>query len=156
MVPVLEMPLMDTKIDHGAWVVVCDGAKALVLENAGNRKSPNLKTKEVYQQDDLKTHELGTDKPGRASSPVGSGRSAVEQTDWHDQQEQRFLSKLAERLDRAVLGGETPSLIVVAPPRAIGMLRRQFTSHVRQAIRAEVEKDYVKMPVDEITRHLIQ
>jgi protein required for attachment to host cells len=147
---------MDMKIDHGAWVVVCDGAKALVLENSGTRKSPNLKTKEVYQQDDLKTHELGTDKPGRASSSVGSARSAVEQTDWHDQQEQRFLAKLAERLDKAVLGGEMPSLIVVAPPRAIGMLRRQFTSHVRQAIRAEVEKDYVKMPVDEITRHLIQ
>jgi hypothetical protein len=26
--------------------------------------------------------------------------------------------------------------------------------HVRQAIRAEVEKDYVKMPVNEIERHL--
>jgi protein required for attachment to host cells len=52
-----------------------------------------------------------------------------------------------------VLGGETPSL-VVAPPRAIGVLRRAFTTHVRQAIRAEVEKDFVKMPVDEIERHL--
>ena len=41
----LEMPLMDMKIDHGKWVVVCDGAKALVLENAGNRKTPNLKTR---------------------------------------------------------------------------------------------------------------
>ena len=33
---------MDMKIDHGMWVVVCDGAKALVLENSGNRKTPNL------------------------------------------------------------------------------------------------------------------
>jgi len=144
----------DLKIDHGGWVVVCDGARALVLENAGNRKTPRLKTKEVYEQADPKTHEMGTDKPGRAFNSVGHGRSAMEQVDWHDQEEQRFLAKLAARLDRAVLGGETPSLIVVAPPRAIGMLRREFTSHVRQAIRAEIEKDYVKMPVDEITRHL--
>jgi protein required for attachment to host cells len=78
----------------------------------------------------------------------------MEQPDWHDQSEQRFLAKLAARLDRAVLGGETPSLIVVAPPRAIGVLRRAFTTHVRQAIRAEVEKDFVKMPIDEIERHL--
>jgi protein required for attachment to host cells len=147
---------MDMKIDHGTWVVVCDGAKALVLENAGTRKTPNLKTKEVYQQNDPKTHEIGADKPGRAFNSVGNGRSAMEQTDWHDQEEQRFLTTLAARLDKAVLGGETPSLIVVAPPRAIGVLRRQFTSHVRQAIRAEIEKDYVKMPVDEITRHLMQ
>lgn len=147
---------MNSKIDHGMWVVVCDGAKALVLENAGSRKTPNLKTKEVYEQDAPKTHEMGADKPGRAFNSVGAARSAVEQTDWHDREEQRFLAKLAARLDKAVLSGETPSLIVVAPPRAIGVLRRQFTSHVRQAIRAEVEKDYVKLPVDEITRHLVQ
>jgi len=146
--------MTEVKIDHGAWVVVCDGAKALVLENAGNRKTPNLRTKEVYEHDDPKTHELGTDRPGRSSSSVGNGQSAMEQTDWHDIEEQRFLAQLAARLDRAVLGGETPSLIVVAPPRAIGVLRKAFTSHVRQAIRAEVEKDYVKLPVDEIARHL--
>ncbi len=148
--------MAELKIDSGAWVVVCDGAKALVLENAGSRKTPNLKTREVYEHDDPKTREIGTDRPGRSVSSVGQGRSAIEQADWHDQEEQRFLAKLAVRLDKAVLGGETPSLIVVAPPRAIGVLRREFTSHVRQAIRAEVEKDYVRMPVDEITRHLVQ
>jgi protein required for attachment to host cells len=46
-------------------------------------------------------------------------------------------------------------LIVVAPPRAIGVLRREFSPHVRQALKAEVEKDYVKMSVDEIVRHLV-
>jgi protein required for attachment to host cells len=148
--------MADLKIDSGAWVVVCDGAKALVLENAGSRKTPTLKTREVFEHDDPKTSEIGTDRPGRSFSSVGHGRSAMEQADWHDQEEQRFLAKLAARLDKAVLGGETPSLIVVAPPRAIGVLRREFTSHVRQAIRAEVEKDYVRMPIDEITRHLIQ
>jgi protein required for attachment to host cells len=146
--------MSDLKIDHGGWVVVCDGAKALVLQNFGNRVNWNLKTREVYEQDDPKTHEIGTDQPGRTFNSIGNGRSAMEQPDWHDQQEQRFLAKLAARLDKAVLGGETPSLIVVAPPRAIGVLRRAFTTHVRQAIRAEVEKDFVKMPVDEIERHL--
>ena len=40
-------------IRHGEWVVVCDGAKALVLENAGDAKFPNLKTIEVFEQKDL-------------------------------------------------------------------------------------------------------
>ena len=40
-------------IQHGEWVVVCDGAKALVLENAGDAKFPNLKTLEVFEQKDL-------------------------------------------------------------------------------------------------------
>ncbi len=146
--------MADVMIDKGAWVVVCDGAKALVLENVGNRLAPSLVTREVYGQPDPKTHELGTDKPGRSFSSVGSGRSAMEQTDWHEQEEQRFLAKLAARLDKAVLAGETRSLIVVAPPRAIGVLRRQYSAHIRQALKAEVEKDYVRMPVADIARHL--
>ena len=43
-------------IQSGEWVVVCDGAKALVLENVGDTKFPNLKTVEVFEQDDKPTH----------------------------------------------------------------------------------------------------
>jgi protein required for attachment to host cells len=57
-------------------------------------------------------------------------------------------------LDRAIVAGEIKSLVVVAPPRALGVLRKQYSTHVRQALRAEVEKDYAKMPVDEIARYL--
>jgi hypothetical protein len=35
------------KIEQGDWVVVCDGGKALVLQNIGDGKFLNLKTKEV-------------------------------------------------------------------------------------------------------------
>jgi len=142
------------KIDRGEWVVVADGARALVLENVGDRLYPDLRTKEVYKQPDLKTSELGTDQPGRSFSSVGSGRSAMEQTDLHDLAERRFLTQLAERLDKAVLAGETKTLILVAPPRALGVLRGAFSKHVREAVREEIEKDYVKMPVDEIAKHL--
>ena len=88
-------------IHRGEWVVVCDGAKALVLENAGDAKFPNLKTVEVFEQKNLATHELGTDKPGPRHSSAGHGRSSVEQTDWHDQAEQAFLVQLAQHLDAA-------------------------------------------------------
>jgi protein required for attachment to host cells len=145
---------MSLKIERGEWVVVADGARALILENVGDSKFPDLRTREVYKQPDPKTKDIGTDRPGRSFQSVGHARSAVEQTDWHEQEEQRFLVKLAARLDKAVQSGETKSLVLVAPPRAIGILRGALTQHVRKALRAEIEKDYVKMPVDEITRHL--
>src|SRR5207244_8595266 len=87
--------MSNVKIRRGNWVVVCDGAKALVLENVGNANVPNLMTKEVYEQEDPKTHELGTDAPGRAFNSVGEIRSAMEQTDLHDQAERGFLEELA-------------------------------------------------------------
>lgn len=141
-------------IKHGEWIVVCDGAKALILENTGDVKFPNLKTVQVFEQKDLPTHLLGTDAPGRSHSSMGNGRSAVEQTDWHDQSEQLFLTHLAQRLDADVAAGKTKSLIVVAPPRALGMIRHAYSHALRGAIRAEIDKDLVKHPVHDIEKHL--
>ncbi len=50
--------------------------------------------------------------------------------------------------------GETKALIVVAPPRALGVLRQAYTASVRGAVRNEVDKDLVKMPVYEIEKRL--
>jgi protein required for attachment to host cells len=142
------------KIRQHDWVVVCDGTKALVLENAGDEVFPNLKTKEVYAQKDPKTHEQGTDAPGRVQPSVGTARSALEQTDWHDRAEATFLEDLAARLDAAVTAGETKAVILVAPPRALGVLRRSYSPRLRDALRAEIDKDLVKKPVHEIEKHL--
>ena len=142
------------KIRQGDWVIVCDGKKALVLENAGDEKFLNLKTREVYEQPDLKTRELGTDAPGRTFNSVGAGRSALEPTDWHAQEEDRFLCKLAERLDAAVNAGQAQALILIAPPRALGVLRQTYSHGLRAAIRVEIDKDFVKLPLHEIEKHL--
>lgn len=115
---------------------------------------PNLKTREVREQESAKTHEQGTDAPGRSVNSVGNRRSAMEQTDWHAQDEQRFLVDLAKRLDSAVTTGETKSIIIVAPPRALGVLRQAYSSGLRGALKAEVDKDFVKMPVHEIEKKL--
>ena len=146
--------MTNIRIRSGDWVVVCDGAKALILENAGDAISPNLKTREVHEQDAAKTHEQGTDAPGRAINSIDGRRSAMEQTDWHDQEEERFLHNLAGRLDAEVSGGKAKSLILIAPPRALGMLRHAYSHNLRAALRAEIDKDLVKLPVHEIERHL--
>jgi protein required for attachment to host cells len=143
------------KMAEGTWVVVCDGAKALVLENVGDAKFPNLRTKEVFEEPHASTQEQGTDAPGRAHNSVGSARSAVEQTDWHDQAERQFLDKLLAHLDTALTAGETTALILVAPPRALGMLRHAYSQQIRSALQHELDKDLVKMPVHEIETYLV-
>jgi protein required for attachment to host cells len=146
--------MSDLLIHRDEWVVVCDGAKALVLENVGDTKFPNLKMRKVYEQQDLPTHLLGADKPGRTHSSAGSGSSSVTQTDWHNQAEQAFLTDLAQKLDAAVTAGKTKSIILAASPRALGMIRPAYSHALRAAVRAEVDKDLVKLPVHEIEKHL--
>ena len=145
------------KINHEDWVVVCDGRKALILRNAGDELYPNLKMVEVHEHDDAQTRMLGTDRPGRVHSAAASGqaaRSAVEQTDWHDASERTFLKALAERLDKAVVAGEAHAIHIVAPPRALGVLRQAYSPALRGKLRGEFEHEYVKLPVDEIERRL--
>ena len=146
--------MTNVNIRQGDWVVVCDGKKALVLENIGNAKVLNLKTREVYEHPAAKTRELGTDAPGRSFASVGTARGTVEQTDWHDQEEQRFLHQFTEHLDAAVIASKAKSVVMVAPRRALGALRRSYSPHLRNAVRAEIDKDFVKLPVREIERHL--
>ncbi len=141
-------------IHHDEWVVVCDGAKALVLQNTGDVRFPNLKTIAVYEQKDLPTREIGADKPGRTHSSAGSGSSSVTQTDWHNQAEQAFLTHLAQKLDAAVAVGKAKSIILAASPRALGMIRPAYSHALRAAIRTEVDKDLVRLPVYEIEKHL--
>ena len=142
------------KIHQGDWVVVCDGKKALVLENAGDEKFLNLKTRQVFNHPDQKTSELGTGAPGRSFSSVGHGRSAVEQTDWHTQEEERFLRTLAGHLDTEVKAGRAKSIVIVAPPRALGVLRPAYTHDLRRVLSTEIDKDLVSLPVHEIEKRL--
>jgi protein required for attachment to host cells len=83
-----------------------------------------------------------------------AARSTVEQTDWHDEAERAFLKELAKRLDAAAASNETKAIVIVAPPRALGMLRPAYTPALRRKLREEIEHDYVKLPVADIERRL--
>jgi len=143
------------KVKAGDWVVVCDGRKALILENIGDEVFPNLHTKEIREHTETRTSAQGSDAPGRVHQSVGPARSAIAQTDWHDQEERAFLTALASRLHAALCKGEARALIVVAAPRALGMLRDLYSPTVRKAVRAELGKDLVKLPVHEIEKQLL-
>ena len=141
-----------TTIGKGDWIVVCDGRKALIYENAGDEKFVNLRTKESYDHPDASTREQGASPPGRSFQSTGDGRSAVSQTDWHDEAERAFLMSLAERLNSAVAADHTKALTIVAPPRALGMIRPKYSPALRRAIVREIAKDLVKRPIDVIER----
>jgi len=140
------------KVKTGHWVVVCDGRKALILENAGDEKFINLRPKEVREHPDAPTREQGASPPGRSFQSVGRARSAVEQTDWHDEAERGFLRALVERLNAAVEAGETEAVTMIASPRALGMIRPVYSTVLRQKIVQEVPKDLVNRTTDEIER----
>lgn len=146
--------MVDIKIVRGTWIVVCDGAKALILENTGGSLKPDLQTRETLEQPSMPDREIGTDKPGRTHQSNGVGGSAVEETDWQEQAEKDFLKGVAAKIDALAQSREIRSLIIMAPPRALGVLRPHLGAQAQAAITAEIPKDLTNLPVDQIERYL--
>ena len=138
-------------IPSNALVLVSDGRRARLLRNQGTLANPKLTVERALEQQNPPTREQGTDKPGRMHGTDGVSRSAVEQTDWHQIQEQRFASELAELLYKLGHAGEFVELIVVAPPKMLGDLRASFHPKVSSAVIAEVPKDLTRYSVPEIS-----
>ena len=140
-------------MQHGktmTWVAVADGAKALVFENLGTELEPALHVLRKEELDNPPTREQGTDRPGRRPDTGIGQRSAMEETDWHDIAEERFLRAFAERLNRAAEAGRVARLVLIAPPRALGVLREALAGPAAGIVAAEIDKDLTNQPVDKI------
>jgi len=144
------------RIPHGAMIFVGDGRKALFLRNDGDEKFPNLKTEQVFVDENPLTHEQGTDRPGSTVESAGTHRrSSVSQTDWHHLEEHRFVERVAAALEHVVRARDVPAVVIAAPPRTLADLRIAFHADVKKRIVAEVGKDLTNHPVAEIETHLL-
>ncbi|WP_026868946.1 host attachment protein [Inquilinus limosus] len=142
------------RLCHDAWIVVCDAMKVLFLRNAGDARLPDLRVIERMDAPDSgRTSDQGTDRPGllqNRSAPA----STIEQTDWHDQAKDDFALRIAGRLDQLHREGPASPIVLVAPPRILGSLRRALGPAASASVEAEIAKDLTKHPVHEIERLL--
>ena len=144
--------MLDLKFAHGDVILVCDGARALILENIGDAKFPNFRTREAVEEHHASTHEQGADAPGRVHASVGTARSSVEQTDWKNQSEADFLERVLKKLEAD--SANIRKLHIVAPPKALGVLRQAYGNGLRAILGEEIAKDLTGMPVHEIEKLL--
>ena len=142
-------------IAHNSWVIVCDGRKAIFLRNDGDGAHPRLKVEqEMHDTENPASHDQGSDRPGRMQSMGAGPRSSMEAPDYHDRQEGAFIEKISHMLSLACVERTIKSVVIVAAPRALAMLRRVLSAPVRLLVKAEIDKDLTRHPVHEIERLL--
>ena len=140
------------QVPHNSFVVVADGEKMLFFRNEGDTDYPKLEVERKREQDNPPDRDQKSDGPGRAFSSVGSGRSAFEEADFHQLEEDRFAAETAEMLKQRALRNDFDSLIVVAPPRTLGELRKHYHKEVEKRLAGEIAKDLTGHPVEEIEK----
>ena len=140
------------RVPHNALLLVGDGQKALFLRNKGNAKRVDLVVERILARDNPPTREQGTDRPGRSSAGLGVARSAMEEADWHYLAKERFAGELADALYRGAHASLFDRLVIIAPPKILGNLRKAFHPEVAERIAAEIPKELTSHPVAEIER----
>lgn len=138
-----------------ARILVTDGARAIVLRNEGDALQPELKAVRAYAQDNPPSRNLGSDKPGRTNDSFGN-RSAMEIPDWHRIAEDRFVASIAADMDRDLRAGDYETLIVAAPPVALGEYRKVVSPAVSKVTVMELDKDLTRHNSAEIAKHVVR
>ena len=143
-------------LPHDALVLVADGRKMLFFRNRGDENQIDLRTEahdaRRYQRKD---REIKTDAPGVVQQSFGSGRSTYEEPDFQQQEEDRWIKDAADELKERVLRNDFDALAIVAPPKALGVLRKCLHKEVEKRLICTVNKEMSDRPVPDIEALLV-
>ena len=137
-------------LPHDALVLVADGRKMLFFRNHGDENQIDLRTEAHDKRQDRKDREIKTDAPGTAKQSFGYGRSTYEEADFQQQEEDRWIKDAADELKKRVLRGDFEALAIVAPPKALGVLKKCLHKEVEKRIICTVNKEMSGRPIPDI------
>ncbi|PLK26040.1 host attachment protein [Novosphingobium sp. TH158] len=115
-------------LSHGTVIVLVDGRGLELYRNAGDEAGPELAAMPAPKLD------------SRNHSGAGHHSSAGNHAD-SQVGEDAHANAVAQWLNAEVLGHRIEQLVVIAPPRTLGELRRHFHKQTEKAIARELAKD---------------
>jgi protein required for attachment to host cells len=142
-------------IPHGALVLVADGKKTLFLRNHGDTGMIDLRTEARGERADPMDRDIKTDAPGAQSPSAGFGRDTMEETDFHQQGEDRWIRDAAEEVNRRALTNNFDALVVVVPPKALGQFRKKLHKEAERRLILTVNKEMTDRPIPDIEELLV-
>ena len=121
------------------WIVSGDASRARVLQVTGPERleevqdfvNPGSRLHDREQLQDAHPRFRGTSGPG----------SDREETSASDLEAEKFSKEIGRFLDQARVQKRYDELILIAPPRFLGMVRKELGKEVQKLVRDEIDKD---------------
>lgn len=135
---------------NNALVLVTDGRKTLFFRNHGDENQIDLRTEAHDERADLKDGEIKSDAAGSSKQSFGYGRPAMEETDFHQLEEDRWAHAAAEEVNRRVLSNGFDSLVIIAPPKTLGLIRKKLHKEAERRLVCEIPKEMTGRPIPDI------
>lgn len=143
----VEMPL--------TWVIVADASRARFLKFKGHVSGLEEFHDLVNPKGRLKNKDLVTDRHGTTSNRKGTGTPQMgDNGEAAHQVERAFAHELGQELSRMTREAGVESLILAAPPRFLGELRRNLDKTTAALVHQEINKDISTLAPHEIKRHM--
>ena len=133
-----------TAIPHDTLLLVADGEKMMFLRNHGKGLQPEFQLESRQDRPDLPNTE------GKSGTATGGGDQ-----DYHKDEENRFAADLADQLRMRALAHDFEALIIVAPPRTLGELRKNLHTEVEKRVIMELAKEMTDRPIPDINAMLM-
>ncbi len=139
------------------WILVAHDAGARVFENHGPNKGIQEVETVEHPEGRERDRDLVSDRPGR-SFRKNSGdprRAAMSQSVGpHERAVSAFAKSLAEELRSARVQNRFERLVLVAPPKFLGLLRSSLDGPTSQLVVGSIDKDLANSSNAELVKHL--
>ncbi|MEM7490778.1 MAG: host attachment family protein [Pseudomonadota bacterium] len=139
-------------LKNGTMVVVADSEKALFMVNRTDGEDPNLDIVRKDYEENPPDREQTENRRGRQSESTGPRTYAYDETDFHELQKERFAADLAEKLYKIAHSGTYDTLVIVASPQVLGVVRDEMHKEVSDKVIAEIDKTLTNHPLPEIEK----
>ena len=128
-------------LPHGAVIAVIDGENFELYRNAGDEAAPELSA--------LPSPKLDAHNHSGGSHHSSAGNHAGNMVN-----EDAHAAAAAAWLNEQVLSHKLEHLVVIAPPRTLGELRKHYHKLTEQALIKELHKDLIGQQAAEILHTL--
>lgn len=142
-------------LPHNALVLVADGRKMLFLRNHGDESLIDLGIEAHGQREDLKDREIKSDAQRTTKQSAGFGRPAMDETDFHQADKDRWAKDAADELRKRALRNDYDALAIIAPPRTLSVLRKELHKEVERRIVLTLTKEMTDRPIPDIEDLLV-
>ena len=138
-------------------ILVAHDAGARVFESRGPGKGIDLVETIEHPEGRMRDRDIDSDRPGR-SFRKDSGdprRAAMSRKEGpHDRAVSNFARALTDKLQQARMENQYERLVLVAPPRLLGLLRSSLDGPTAQLVVGSLDKDLASSKEAELIEHL--
>lgn len=138
-------------MDNGTWIVLADSSRARIFStDAALTMGPVVVSDLVHPASRMRERDLVSDRPSRSFAERGAPGADISEAGARDHEVQLFAQELGEHLGAARRDGLYEGMVLVAPPRFLGLLRKQLDKATLESVHASIDKELTQLAEHEV------